>query len=78
MIDRLLLVQLYRLPAVLRLLLRIVSIVDERFTGCMLPAAVASFPAHGHMSSYLRAWHYSLPDLLYFSLRGWTGNSFKF
>lgn len=32
---------------------------------------------HQHMSCYLRARHYSLPDLLYFMLRGWTRNSFE-
>ena len=37
----------------------------------------ASRASYEHMSCYLRARHYSLPDLLYFMLRGWTRNSFK-
>jgi len=36
----------------------------------------ASRASNEHMSCYLRAGHYSLPDLLYFMLRGWTRDSF--
>lgn len=36
----------------------------------------ASRASNEHMSCYLRAGHYSLPDLLYFMLRGWTCDSF--
>lgn len=35
----------------------------------------ASRASNEHMSCYLRAGHYSLPDLLYFMLRGWTRDS---